>query len=141
MHIYRGSCLCGGVTYEIEKFLPDAAHCHCSMCRKFHGAAFATFGTVTRDNFRWASGDELRKDYTADNDTTRTFCRICGSSLTFVSVPGGDHLIHVALGTMDGEVPLKPSAHVYAADAATWADLHDDLPKYRRYRDSPEIGE
>ena len=36
----RGSCLCGGVRYEITGPLSGALNCHCSMCRKAQGAAF-----------------------------------------------------------------------------------------------------
>ena len=38
-----GSCLCGAVTYEVRGPFNMMVHCHCSMCRKHHGAAFATF--------------------------------------------------------------------------------------------------
>jgi len=38
----RGSCLCGEVKYEIDGSLRDVRNCHCSMCRKAHGAAFRT---------------------------------------------------------------------------------------------------
>jgi hypothetical protein len=36
----RGSCLCGGVKFEIIGPLMRALNCHCSKCRKQHGAAF-----------------------------------------------------------------------------------------------------
>ena len=39
----RGGCLCGKVRYQIKGRLFDASHCHCSMCRRQHGAAFATY--------------------------------------------------------------------------------------------------
>ncbi|MFT6138608.1 MAG: hypothetical protein ACJAUJ_001703, partial [Salibacteraceae bacterium] len=29
-----GSCLCGGIQYEISGPLTDVLNCHCSMCRK-----------------------------------------------------------------------------------------------------------
>jgi hypothetical protein len=35
-----GSCLCGGIKYEIEGELFGALNCRCSMCRKAQGAAF-----------------------------------------------------------------------------------------------------
>ncbi|MGH8286041.1 MAG: GFA family protein, partial [Steroidobacteraceae bacterium] len=44
----RGSCLCGGVRFEIDGPVGRASHCHCSMCRKAHGAAFGTDGRVER---------------------------------------------------------------------------------------------
>jgi hypothetical protein len=42
----RGSCLCGGVRYEISGALSKALNCHCSMCRKAHGAAFRSRARV-----------------------------------------------------------------------------------------------
>ncbi|MGZ0843339.1 GFA family protein, partial [Klebsiella pneumoniae subsp. pneumoniae] len=29
--------------------IESASHCHCSQCRKAHGAAFATYGKVRRE--------------------------------------------------------------------------------------------
>ena len=42
----RGSCLCGGIRYEIDGRLHDTQNCHCRMCQKAHGAAFATYAAV-----------------------------------------------------------------------------------------------
>lgn len=50
-----GSCLCGAVSYEIDAPIESASHCHCSQCRKAHGAAFATYGKVRREAFRYVA--------------------------------------------------------------------------------------
>ena len=42
----KGSCLCGTVTWEMQPPFERMSHCHCSMCRKTHGAPFATFVAV-----------------------------------------------------------------------------------------------
>src|SRR5438094_273119 len=47
-----GGCLCGAVRYEIEGKLRHITHCHCGMCRKAHGAAFATYASLARRRFR-----------------------------------------------------------------------------------------
>ena len=52
-----GSCLCGGIRYQIDGALGAVAHCHCSMCRKATGAAFRTRATVPASSFRWVSGE------------------------------------------------------------------------------------
>jgi hypothetical protein len=41
--VVGGACLCGAV--KIETTLPSlwSAHCHCSSCRRAHGAAFVTY--------------------------------------------------------------------------------------------------
>ena len=64
------------------------AHCHCSMCRKHTGAALATYGEAKKENFRWNKGTELLESYVASNGTTRKFCRVCGSSMTFKANAG-----------------------------------------------------
>ena len=82
------------------------AHCHCSMCRKFHGSAFSTFAEVKRDCFGWLIGKELLVDYVADNGTMRQFCKICGSSMTFKPADHSGNSIEIALGTLD------PNSHI-----------------------------
>ncbi|MDH3589509.1 MAG: GFA family protein [Gammaproteobacteria bacterium] len=136
---YRGSCLCGAVRYEIDEFMPGIAHCHCSMCRKFHGAAFATIGTVAGSKFRWLAGEDELKDYIAKNGTTRSFCRHCGSSIRFASPRAPEDEIEIALGTLDSDLPLKPSAHIFVGSAANWTVLQDDLPQYEEARGSHKI--
>ncbi|NJN39037.1 MAG: hypothetical protein HC772_19095 [Leptolyngbyaceae cyanobacterium CRU_2_3] len=34
-------------------------HCHCSTCRKIHGAAFGTFGHAEAKGFCWTQGEQL----------------------------------------------------------------------------------
>ena len=41
--MYQGSCLCGRVSYEFDGPISLMMNCHCSMCRKHHGSAYATF--------------------------------------------------------------------------------------------------
>ena len=136
---YRGSCLCGGIRFEVVRFDPQTGHCHCSMCRKFHGAAYATIAEASSDQFHWLTGEHLLKAFTADNGTTRSFCSNCGSSLTFASPNADPDLVEIALGCFDDEVPVAPDAHIYVASGAKWAVPDDELPQYEAGRDSPRI--
>ena len=136
---YHGSCLCGAVQFEIDAFQPQVAHCHCSMCRKFHGAAFATIAGVLRNQFRWTTGEAVLKRYIAPNGTTRTFCRHCGSSLTFASPHASEDVIEIALGTVDDDIPVKPDAHIFVGSKANWDSVNDTLPRFVEGRDSAII--
>ena len=109
------------------------------MCRKFHGAAYATIAESLSHHFRWLCGEESLKAYTADNGTTRRFCTHCGSSLTFSSPQADPELIEIALGCFDDDVPVKADAHIYVASGADWAKPDDDLPQYEAGRDSKRI--
>ncbi len=138
-HPYRGSCLCGVVRFEVDEFLPQVAHCHCSMCRKFHGAAYATIAGVSRSKFRWVEGEDGLKRYTAENGTTRTFCSHCGSSMMFSSPRAPQDVVEIALGTVDGDVPIEPNAHIFVGSSANWTELRDDLPQYDEGRGSARV--
>lgn len=132
---YSGSCLCGAVAFEVDAFLGKAGHCHCSMCQKHTGAAFGTYASVNKESFRWLAGEENLKQYKAENGTTRTFCRNCGSSLTFHSKQP-TNLIEVALAAMDGDIPVQPDYHIYVDSKVSWFEPGDNLHKFPSGRDS-----
>ncbi|WP_415901442.1 GFA family protein [Neptuniibacter sp. QD29_5] len=131
-----GQCLCGGIKYEVSNLQPTMAHCHCSMCRKFHGAAFGTYGVVKVENFKWLQGGELLKTYTAPNGTKRQFCSECGSSLTFAPINDDGTHIEFTLGTLDSEITVKPDSHIYCSYKADWYEIADDLPQFPEGRES-----
>lgn len=125
-----GSCLCGSVKYEVDRIEPRMGHCHCSMCRKFHGAAFATLGEAESRHFRWLAGEDKLEAYAAPNGTVRRFCKLCGSSMTFASADDTGELVEFALGTLDSDIDLNPDAHIYVGSKANWVEISDDLPQY-----------
>ncbi|MFT5110987.1 MAG: hypothetical protein ACI8P9_000298 [Parasphingorhabdus sp.] len=136
---YIGSCLCGSIKYEADEIEPRMGHCHCSMCRKFHGAAFATLGEAKADNFRWTEGEKLLASYKAKNGTVRKFCRLCGSSMIFAVADDSGELIEFALGTLDSEINLRPDAHIYVGSKANWFKMCDGSPQYEEGRNSAKI--
>ena len=125
----RGSCLCGSVRYEVHGSLGRVSHCHCSMCRKAHGAAFATYGRVGSGDFVLVSGADDIASYQSSPEVTRTFCKRCGSTLQFISTkrPGS---FSVALGTLDDDPGVQASLHIFVGSKAPWFDITDDLPQH-----------
>ena len=132
---YRGSCLCNSIQYEIDAIEPNMAHCHCVMCRKFHGADYATYGEAKKDNFRWLRGEENLNSYLGSNGTTRQFCNLCGSSLTFNPANNPDGIVEFSIGTLDCDIPHRPDAHVFVGSKANWSTINDELPQYSAGRD------
>ncbi len=59
----RGSCLCGRVRYELAATPQFINPCHCSMCRKEHGAAFGSFLHADGWGFRWTAGESSVEHY------------------------------------------------------------------------------
>ncbi|OZG74515.1 hypothetical protein BTA51_05815 [Hahella sp. CCB-MM4] len=136
---YRGSCLCGEIRYEVDQIGPKMGHCHCSMCRKFHGAGFTTYGEADAEHFRWVAGEHLLQSYKAHNGTVRRFCRQCGSSLTFASSNDSGKVVEFALGTLDSDIPCRPDVHIFVGSKANWSRIDDDLPQYEGDRQSQRI--
>ena len=130
----QGSCLCGKVQYQVTDISPEMGHCHCQMCRKFHGAAFSTFGEVAVANFEWLQGESLIKSYHADNGTVRKFCGECGSSLVFVPNNDQGKVIEFSLGTLDSDIEQTPDAHIFIANKANWYEPSDQLPQFAQAR-------
>lgn len=125
----RGSCLCGSVRYEIRGPVSRVTHCHCSMCRKAHGAAFATYGRVERSDFVLVSGVNAIASYQSSPGVIRTFCKQCGSTLQFISEkrPG---TLSVALGTLDDDPKVETSLHIFVGSMAPWFHITDEMPQY-----------
>jgi hypothetical protein len=57
--VVPGRCLCGAVRFEVELPSTWCAHCHCSMCRRAHGAGFVTWVGFERSRVRVLAGEEL----------------------------------------------------------------------------------
>jgi hypothetical protein len=130
----QGSCLCGKVRYQVTDISPRMGHCHCKMCRKFHGAAFSTFGEVSAANFEWLDGESLIKSYQGENGTIRKFCGECGSSLIFLPSKDSGEVVEFSLGTLDSNIEQTPDAHIFIANKANWFKPSDDLPQYEQAR-------
>jgi hypothetical protein len=135
----RGSCLCGGVKFEITGALLRPLNCHCSRCRKQHGAAFRSRVRVRAADLRWVQGEELISYYESSPDFRRGFCRVCGSPV--VNRPGPNYKpalanpavaleLGIPLGLLDDDPGVHPECHVFIANKAPWFEITDDLPQF-----------
>ncbi len=125
----KGSCLCGGVSYEVRGPFLRAGHCHCSRCRKHSGAAVCTQGRVLREHFRLLRGQELLRSYVTRGHAAKVFCTVCGSSLFGGTWPEGRE-VSIRLGTLDGDPGIRPQCHTFVDSRAPWDEITDDLPQY-----------
>ena len=124
----RASCLCGGIRYEVTGELGPVALCHCGMCRKASGSAFASNASVARDGFRLTHGAELVQRYESSPGRWRCFCRVCGSPV-FSESRDTPEYVRVRLGTFDDDPGARPSYHWAVNFKAPWWTIHDDLPQ------------
>jgi hypothetical protein len=125
-----GQCLCGAIAYEIEGKLGLIVNCHCSKCRRWHGAAFRTRAAVPSKQFNWLRGEEHLSKYTdTTSHATRTFCSICGSNLISYFAKQPDY-IGFPLGGLEQDPGTRPVMNVFVGSKAPWYELCDGLPQY-----------
>lgn len=129
---WLGGCLCGALRYCVTAQPLWVCHCHCDMCKKQSGAAFATFIGFPREAFQWTLGRP--KLYRSSSEVQRGFCSDCGSSLTFHRV----HETSVALGSFDhperleigAPRPLYADNHIFIGEQIPWLKIEDDLDRF-----------
>ena len=127
-HEVHGGCLCGGVRFTVTLPTLFCGHCHCSMCRRNHGAAFVTWIAVSRSQVSISSGVTQLTRYESSEHGSRSFCSRCGSSLFCVSTRHPD-IIDIPLANMDGPIDRAPESHIYFDDRAAWTIVADGLPR------------
>ena len=124
-----GRCECGSVRYQVDGEINDFSHCHCSQCRRLHGAAFASFGGIARNDFSYLSGQPDLTMYASSDDHTRVFCRICGSNI-MVELDLEPESLYLAMGTVDGDPTCPPGYHIFVGSKAPWYQLDDLSVRY-----------
>jgi hypothetical protein len=125
----RGGCLCGEVRFEISGELLEMCYCHCKMCQRIHGTPFGSYAAVRPEQQRYTRGAESITEYRSSADGVRTFCRRCGSKLTFRNSQLPDE-IWIAAGTLDEDPGIRPTYHIFVDSKAAWFEISDDLKQY-----------
>ena len=126
----QGSCLCGGVRFEIAEPFVTVSQCHCTNCKRISGGVGTTSGRTRTEAVRILEGEELLRPYTPAEGSAKTFCSVCGSNLFGGGWPESE-MCSVRLSAIDSGFDGKPEAHIYARSVAPWETLPDDgLPRY-----------
>jgi hypothetical protein len=123
-----GGCLCGSVRFRVRLPSSFCGHCHCSMCRRNHGAGFVTWFAVSREALQLERGGDALVHYASSEHGRRSFCGRCGSSL-FCESSLHPERIDVVLASMDGPIDRPPQVHVWFDDRADWVRADDGLPR------------
>jgi hypothetical protein len=125
----QATCLCGSVAWQLDGPLERMSHCHCSRCRKTHGAAFATYVMGPAERFRLRGSEHVVR-WESSPGFFRCFCGRCGSV-----VPGDpfEGLVFLPAGNFDDDPGVRPLAHIFAASKAPWFEIRDTLPRFDTY--------
>lgn len=84
-----GSCLCGGVQFQVTGEPLRVGLCHCKDCRKTSGSAFHAYAVWPRQAFETTG---LSSAY-----GNRSFCPTCGGRVPFID----EDEVEVTIGSLD----------------------------------------
>ena len=130
MAVVRGSCLCGGIAFEMLGTPKGVTYCHCSRCRKTRGTGSATNLLTGLDQVKYVRGTDLLTTYKVPEAKhfTHVFCRVCGSSMPRFDEGRGFAI--VPMGAFDDDPGIRPGRHIWVDSKAPWDEITDDLPRF-----------
>jgi hypothetical protein len=121
-----GGCQCGRVRYTAQAADDEAYLCHCRMCQRATGGAFAALKQFSRAAVTWEREPDR---YRSSPIAQRGFCAACGTPLTYEG-DGSDGL-DLTVGSFDDPSGLRPVGHFgFESRHAAWLDTRD-LPAKR----------
>jgi len=130
--LIRGHCECGRVRFEVDGEILDFGHCHCSICRRLHGAAYATFAGVERSRFRYLTGEADVRVYKSSPRNDRLFCAHCGSPI-LVDPKTEPARLYLSMSAVEGDPPRPPGYHAWVSSKAPWHEITDGLRQFDEY--------
>ena len=130
--MYNGKCLCGEVAVEIRGEISSIIHCHCSVCRKSSGTAYATNGFVSKQAFKVLQGEQVLSCFSSVAGSYKYFCSQCGSPVYSANDKAPDR-IRIRLGIIESDITERPISHNFVTSKANWENLDAHLPRYNSY--------
>jgi len=124
-----GSCLCGEIEFQVELISEKIYNCHCSQCRKAHGATFATQAFAKGNSLKFNKGEKYLSEY-KNEQSIRAFCKKCGSRLMNYT-PDKNIYLSVALSSIDGDHSFIPVAHANVESKASWHTPSSEIPSFQ----------
>lgn len=127
--MYIGKCLCGKVEIKIKGKISDIIHCHCSLCRKNSGTAYATNGFINTADFGITAGENNLSTFSFKPGRDRHFCKSCGSPVYSSNIQD-PYRYRIRLGILDSDIVERPISHNFITSKANWEDFDAILPQY-----------
>ncbi|WP_313951326.1 GFA family protein [Accumulibacter sp.] len=108
--MYKGSCHCGKVAFEVDGELSEVVDCNCSICTR----KGALLWFVPRQQLRLLTPEEALKTYTFGKGVIQhRFCPECGiHPLGEGAMPDGTRLAAINVRCLEGvDLPALPVKH------------------------------
>ncbi|MEM7179210.1 MAG: GFA family protein [Pseudomonadota bacterium] len=122
-----GGCACGYVRYRVTAE-PMIVHCcHCSVCQRQNGSAFAVNALIEADRVELVAGtvEELTAQSPSGNGQTITRCPKCRVTLWSSYFMGGlrERVRFIRVGSLDDPDRMPPDVHIFTSSKQAWVIL------------------
>lgn len=129
----EGGCNCRYVRYRLTADPIVVNCCHCRMCQRTSGSAFALnvmieavhveqIGEGRAESFVPEPGDPIAQGSAR--------CPRCATILWGHHADFGEVFCFVRAGTLDFSREVKPTAHFFTITRHPWVSLPEDVPSY-----------
>ncbi len=122
----HGGCMCGEVRYRATCAPIYLTMCHCSDCRRACGAQAVAWITVPDEHFTFMQGEP--EQFASSPGVERTFCRTCGTSLTY-NIERRKGETDITTGSLDDPEGYPPTHDYFCRDRLSWVKACTDNQK------------
>ena len=124
-----GSCLCGGVAFEVTGPLREIIACHCKQCQKTSGHHVAATSCMDADLV--FTSHETLTWYRSSDFAARGFCNRCGGNLFYKH--DERPTTSIMAGMLDTPTGLEIAKHIFCADKSDFYAINDGLPQFEQH--------
>ena len=130
VNYFKGSCLCGNITYECKAEPVVKAVCHCTDCQKHTSSAFSIVIGVPKSNFL-LKGDSIKNiPIITDSGNTKrySFCGDCGSHIfSNIEHENYNEITFIKGGSLDQPKlsDIAPDIEVFTDSKIAWASCEN----------------
>lgn len=126
---YQGGCLCGSIRFEAIGEPNSVSTCHCRSCQRAAGADSVAWAEYPVKQVAWSGTDALAFD--SSPNVRRTFCKQCGSSLSYQIK---EDSIDLTLVCFDDPECFAPEREIWLDHRRSWNPRNRELPGYEGFR-------
>ena len=129
---FDGGCTCGHVRYRMTSEPLIVHGCHCRLCQRQSGSAFAVNALIEKDRVEVTSGEFAEITVSTPSGAGQRIarcpkCQIALWSNNLVMEGGlGELVNYVRVGTLENPDPFPPDVHIFTATKQPWVILPQD---------------
>jgi len=131
----EGGCACGAVRYRMNR-RPIFVHaCHCSLCQRQTGAAYAINAMVEMSALELLSGAPKPVPTPSASGKGQTVyrCPECMTAVWSCYAGAGPNIAFVRVGALDNPAAYPPDIHIYTSAKQPAVQLPDGVPAVPEY--------